>query len=155
VTFTQLNAAFTRSAGRITERGRTFGAITQDPMNTPIRALAVLASAIPLLLAAQMSGTYTVVPGGGGNYTTITAAVNDLNALGVSGPVTISIASGTYAEAFTINAVNGASSVNTVTFTSAAASASSVIIAPLSASLASDFAVILLNGTDHVRLMPL
>jgi hypothetical protein len=120
-------------------------------MNTPIRALALLALALPLQLAAQMSGTYTVIPGGGGNYTTITAAVNDLNVLGVSGPVTISIASGVYDEAFTINAVNGASSVNTVTFTSAAASASSVILAPLSASAARDFAVIYLNGTDHVR----
>ena len=45
---------------------------------------------------AQLSGTYTI--GSGGNYTTINAAVTDLNTQGVNSAVTFNILSGTPAS---------------------------------------------------------
>lgn len=75
---------------------------------------------------AQLSGTYTVP----GDYATLGAAVDDLNTQGVSGPVRIEIARGTYPVVQTIalaldeqgpnnDGVNGTSAVNRVTITSA------------------------------------
>lgn len=58
------------------------------------------------------SGTYTV--GAGGDYATIQAAINSL-AIGVEGPVVLSIKPGTYNEKLMIPAIKGASSTNTVT----------------------------------------
>lgn len=45
---------------------------------------------------APLSGTYTIDQGGSGitNYTTFTAAIDDLNLLGISGPVTFNVAAG-------------------------------------------------------------
>jgi len=58
------------------------------------------------------SGTYTV--GAGGDYATIQAAINSL-AIGVEGPVVLSIKPGTYNEKLMIPAIKGASSTNTIT----------------------------------------
>ncbi|MBD3246338.1 MAG: hypothetical protein GF333_04940 [Candidatus Omnitrophica bacterium] len=62
-----------------------------------------------------MSGTYTVKKDGSGDYLSIGAAVNDLEALGVSGAVTIDVYSGTYAETIDLSAVTGAGAANTIT----------------------------------------
>jgi pectin methylesterase-like acyl-CoA thioesterase len=66
--------------------------------------------------ANPLSGTYTVCSSGC-DYSTIQDAVNDLNYNGVSGPVTIDIAAGTYTISNTIyvNQISGASSTNTIT----------------------------------------
>ena len=67
-----------------------------------------------------LCGTYTV--GTGGNYTTITAAVTDLNLKGIQCPVTFLLTNTLYAnttgEAFPIqiNQFTGTSATNTVTF---------------------------------------
>jgi uncharacterized repeat protein (TIGR01451 family) len=67
---------------------------------------------------APLSGTYTI--GSGGHYATLTVAVAELNALGVSGPVIFSLTDASYGtgETFplTINVFGGASANNTVTF---------------------------------------
>ena len=67
---------------------------------------------------AQLSGTYTINSGGGANYTSLSAAVTDLNTQGVSGPVVFNVTSvaTTYVGQMIINNVTGASSTNTVTF---------------------------------------
>jgi len=84
----------------------------------------IVGMAIPSLMYAQLSGTYTI--GGGGDYASISAAVADLDASGVSGAVTFNISSGTYTEQVTIPAISGASSSNTITFRSATGNAANV-----------------------------
>lgn len=65
---------------------------------------------------ALAGGTYTI--GSGGNYTTLAAAVSDLN-LGITGPVVFNILPGTYSGTGwqgLIGNVTGASATNTITF---------------------------------------
>ncbi len=76
---------------------------------------AMLALSIPTYAAVGMSGIYTVCSSGC-DYSTIQAASNDLSTYGVSGPVLISIAAGTYTESVHIRAISGTDSANTVTF---------------------------------------
>lgn len=64
-----------------------------------------------------LSGTVTV-GGVGATFPTITAAINELNANGVCGPVIVSVnqSAGPYNEQITIRNIKGASSTNTITF---------------------------------------
>jgi hypothetical protein len=93
-----------------------------------------------------LSGTYTV--GNGGAFSTLTAAVNALNAAGVSGPVTFSLTDNLYAVTETfpivINPFSGASAVNTLTIKPAAGN--SPIISGNASSL------ININGADYVTI---
>ncbi|MBI3233927.1 MAG: hypothetical protein HYZ42_07775, partial [Bacteroidetes bacterium] len=50
------------------------------------------------------------------NFTSFTDAVNALNTCGITGPVTFTVATGTYNENVSIGEVNGSSSSNTITF---------------------------------------
>lgn len=65
---------------------------------------------------SQLSGTRTIDISGGGDYISFTEAVNDLNNLGVNGPLTFNVKPGTYDEHFTIGNYPGASEDNRVTF---------------------------------------
>ncbi|MBL7984666.1 MAG: hypothetical protein JNM91_06675, partial [Flavobacteriales bacterium] len=90
---------------------------------------ALLLTTAPFALLAQLSGNYTINPVGG-NYTTVGAAVTALNTVGVSGPVTFSIAPGTYAEKLVFGTITGVSATNTVLFKSSTNIASDVNIGP-------------------------
>ncbi len=71
---------------------------------------------------AQLSGVYSVGgTAGPRNFTTLVAAIDQLNGCGVAGPVTINIAAGTYTGTYILKKVNGASAVNTITFNGASA----------------------------------
>jgi len=74
---------------------------------------------------SQLSGSYTI--GSGGNYSTITDAVNALQTSGVNGPVVFNILPGTYGEQIVIDSIPNVSSVNNVTFKSSTDLASSVV----------------------------
>ena len=100
---------------------------------------------------AQLSGTYTI--GSGGNYTSITAAVTDLNTLGVNSAVTFNILSGTYDEQFEIGIINGVSASNTITFQSQTGNAADVIIQFIQVS-GSNY-IVRLNGTDYITFQNL
>ncbi|MEQ9064405.1 MAG: T9SS type A sorting domain-containing protein [Vicingaceae bacterium] len=65
-----------------------------------------------------LNGNFTIDPTGTGatNYTTFAAAAQDLSDFGVCGPVTYTVAPGTYTEQFELKDVTGASNVNTITF---------------------------------------
>ena len=98
-----------------------------------------------------LSGPYTV--GAMGTYTTLTQAINKLNAFGVSGPVTLTLldASNTTVPQNTgevfpivINAIAGASSTNTVTIKPATG-----VTSAITGSAASG-ALIKLNGASFV-----
>lgn len=75
-------------------------------------------------LFIPLNGTYTI--GTGGNYLTITSAVNDLVSLGVSGPVVFNILTGSYDESVTIDPIPGSGAVNTITFQSQSGNAADV-----------------------------
>ena len=80
-------------------------------------------------ISAQLSGTYNVPA----TYTSIGAAIADLNTNGVNGPVTINIAAG-YIEVapiggYTLNTITGASAVNQITFQKSGAGINPLITA--------------------------
>lgn len=69
-------------------------------------------------VASPLSGAFTIDPGlpaGGTNFQNFATAALVLNNAGVTGPVVINVASGTYNEQVVINAICGISAVNTVT----------------------------------------
>jgi|GEM_PF-4600034 len=80
--------------------------------------------------AQCLSGTYTI-GGVSPGYATITAAVADLKAKGVCGPVTFRIRSGTYNEQLVVygDSIAGISQANRLTFVSEKGNADSVVIA--------------------------
>jgi hypothetical protein len=90
-----------------------FGSVSYDslltPPNQPYRFR---------IVAPPLAGVYRV--GTGGNYTTLTAAVTDINQRGVSGPVTFLLTQTTYSpptESFPFtfsNLIQGASATNTI-----------------------------------------
>jgi subtilisin-like proprotein convertase family protein len=93
------------------------------------------------------TGTFTV--GAGGNFTTLTAAVNSYNAGCITGPVIFNLTDATYpSESFPIiiNAVAGSSATNTLTIRPASA-----VTSTISGSVASG-AIIRLNGADYITI---
>src|ERR1700722_13948537 len=64
--------------------------------------------------ATGLSGPYTI--GSSGTYSSFSAAASDLATYGVSGPVTFTVAAGTYSEQPVIGKITGASATNTITF---------------------------------------
>lgn len=77
--------------------------------------------------AQALNGNYTI-GGSNPNFLTINAAVQQLDSVGVSGPVTFSIRNGTYPEVLFIDSVSGASATNTITFRSESGDSSAVVI---------------------------
>ena len=85
---------------------------------------------------AQLNGTYTI-GGTSPDYTTLSAAISDLNANGVSGPVIFNIRDGSYSGTSwmgSINNITGASSSNTITFRSQSGNKANVTISGNSSS---------------------
>jgi len=94
----------------------------------------------------QLAGTYTI--GVGGDYATFAAAMADLGAAGVSGPVTFDVLSGIYAERLVVPPFAGASSTNRVTIRSQTGNASDVAIIVWPSPIE-------LQGASHVTLSSL
>lgn len=98
---------------------------------------------------SSLSGTYTV--GSGGNYTTLTAAVNAYNTSCLTGPVVFSLTGSTYntgsGESFPIQINNNpyASSTNTLTIKPATGVSPTI-------TGASNVGVIVFNGCSYVTL---
>ncbi|MBI3234103.1 MAG: PKD domain-containing protein, partial [Bacteroidetes bacterium] len=70
-------------------------------------------------ICTGISGNFTIDAGQASsatNFTSFTDAVNALNTCGITGPVTFTVATGTYNENIAITNVNGSSSSNTITF---------------------------------------
>src|SRR5688572_18535559 len=85
-----------------------------------IKMLTVLFVLMAAQAAAQLNGNYTINSGlstGSGNYQTFTDFANDINTNGVSGPVSVTVVtgSGPYNEQVSFNTISGASSVNQIT----------------------------------------
>lgn len=93
-----------------------------------------------------LNGTYTV--GTGGNYTTLTAAVADLNQNGACGAVTFNLTDATYSNSETfpiiINQYSGSSSTNKLTIKPASGNTATIT--------GSALGIIVLNGADYVTI---
>ncbi|MFC2086100.1 T9SS type A sorting domain-containing protein [Bacteroidota bacterium] len=76
----------------------------------------------------KFNGDLTIIPGGGGTFTSFTKAVDSLRRQGIDGPVTVSAADGIYSETIYLRTIPGASATNTVTFTSASDDSTAVTV---------------------------
>jgi len=123
---------------------RTFKIWTSDPNGVAdtVNTNDTLSSSV----GASLNGSYTI-GGTSPDYNTISAAISDLNNLGVCGPVTFTLATGTYSEDLVINAATGASATNTITFRGAGDSSQTIIEHDGSAR----YATITLDGADFIR----
>ncbi|MEI6764877.1 MAG: CARDB domain-containing protein [Bacteroidota bacterium] len=98
-----------------------------------------------ILIRPQMSGDYTI--GTGGSYTLLSAAIADLNTLGVCGPVRLKLLSGYTGSADTypviINEIPGASATNTITIMPDAG-------ATVAIAVSASPSILKLNGADYI-----
>ncbi|MBN1449354.1 MAG: right-handed parallel beta-helix repeat-containing protein, partial [Bacteroidetes bacterium] len=97
---------------------------------------------------AAIAGTYTI-GGTSPDYATFTDAVDDLNTFGLCGPVVFNVRSGTYNERIELDAIPGASAVNTVTFQSETGNRSDVTVSHTSNSTANN-GVLVFGGATFV-----
>jgi gliding motility-associated-like protein len=98
-------------------------------------------------LVTVLCGEYTI-GGSGADFPNLTQAVSVLNLAGVMCPVTFRIRDGIYTEQIRIDSVAGASSTNTVTFTSESGDSSLVKI--IYAPSPDNNYVVLLNNTHYL-----
>ena len=111
-----------------------------------LRSFFVILSFFPIFSYSQLSGNYTI-GGTSPSYPTLNAAVTDLMANGVSGPVSFKIRTGVYTEQILIpGSVSGASSVNLITFQSESGDSTDVTI---------QFNGVVCNLDSYVRLKSL
>lgn len=106
-------------------------------------------------LWGQLSGTLTV--GTGGNYTTLGAAITDLNTVGVSGPVIFSLTDTAYAETATnlviAPTLNPPSATASVTFKPATSIKPVVTISGCTATAgASQYSGFTFNGAGNITI---
>jgi len=85
-----------------------------------ITAFIVLLSLVTLKMGAQLSGVVTIdatAPASATNFTTFTSLASVLNALGISGPLTVNVVTGTgpYVEQVNFTSAPGVSATNTIT----------------------------------------
>lgn len=97
---------------------------------------------------AGLSGNYTI-GGTSPDYANFAAAINELHTYGVCGPVTFTVAPGTYSGQIQVNQVPGASAVNTITFDGGAASTTTLTH---STALVDSRHTFLLNGSKYIRI---
>jgi len=95
-----------------------------------------------------MAGNYTINPSGSGstNFTTFTAAVAQLVARGLAGPVVFNVSANTFTERITIPPILGASATNNVKFIGTTKTTS---ILQFTGSSTADWATVLMNGADY------
>ena len=94
-----------------------------------------------------LNGTYTI-GGTSPDYSTLTAAVNDLHTYGICGAVTFNIRDDNYNEQLTINEITGVDSTNTITFQSENGDSTQVIVTSTLSSSSQN--IIQLNGADWI-----
>ncbi len=97
------------------------------------------------IASTAMAGVYTI--GIGGDYPTITSAVEALETFGIGGSVTFNILSGIYDEQIVIGLVAGASSINQIVFQSQSGNPEDVVWGYSLQSGSSNYVVLLQNAS--------
>ena len=114
---------------------------------------------------AQLGGTYTIdssVAATAGNYKNFNNAITDLlagkrtdggstNGPGISNAVVFKVSNGIYYEKLQINPVKGASTLHTITFTSAGGDSSKVILIDTNSTIATNNYTIYLNAASFFK----
>jgi parallel beta-helix repeat protein len=95
----------------------------------------------------SLSGTYTL--GATGDFANFGAAITNLNAFGVCGPVVFEVETGIYTEQIVLEGINGASAVNTITFTSATGDSTDVTLQYAASDYNSNW-VVLFDGASYI-----
>ncbi|UCG27158.1 MAG: leucine-rich repeat domain-containing protein, partial [Bacteroidales bacterium] len=95
-----------------------------------------------------LSGTYTIGPSST-DFLTFTEAVDSLISVGVGGPVTFNVESGTYTEQISIPEISGASATNTITFQTQSGDSTDVTLTYASPDSATNYTV-KLDGADFI-----
>lgn len=142
--------------------GATNFSYTTPPITSPVYYRCVItctnssqtATTSAVIVNTGMSGAYTINPGGSGltNFTNFTAAINAMNTFGICGPVTFTVANGTYPGRVVIPQVLGASATNTVTFDGGSGNADNVVITEaFTTTPITSYAIVHLNGADNIR----
>ncbi len=100
---------------------------------------------------STLSGNYTVDSNGTGasNFTSLQNALAAISNCGITGPVTFTLAPYVHLGGLNLTTLNGASATNTVTFQGPATGTATI------QGTASQFAAVVLNGTDYVTLRKL
>lgn len=93
------------------------------------------------------AGTYTI-GGSSPDYANWQAAVSELNAIGVCGPVIFNVRTGVYAESIEVGEITGASASNTITFQSESGDSTDVVLT--FASTGGINQTLLLNGAQYL-----
>ncbi len=96
----------------------------------------------------SLTGTYTI-GGTTPDYTTWNAAVADLVAIGICGPVVFDVRQGTYTEQIELPSINGSSAANTITFRNDPANTAQAQLSFAGTSNINNY-VVKLNGIEHV-----
>ncbi len=97
------------------------------------------------IIVPPICGTFTV--GTGGNYPTLTAAINDVNAKGITCPVTLVLISNSYTSEtypITLNPNGGSSAANTLTIKPASG------VHPVFAAVSASNGIFKINGFDYL-----
>lgn len=100
--------------------------------------------------AASLSGAYTIDANqatAGTNFASFAEAASTVSACGVSGPVTFTVAAGTYTDTMYLGAIAGASAVNMITFDGV-----DTAIVNLVWGATTQPSVILMDGADFVNI---
>ena len=105
-------------------------------------------------LKAQLAGTYYVNQDGTEDYTSLSAAVSDLNTNGIAAPVTIFVRPGYYSEQLNFLEISGTSLTNTVTFVSSTLDPNQTVLI-YNATSSGDNYLVNLKGTDYVTFQSL
>ena len=100
-------------------------------------------------IAEPLLGSYTI--GAKSNYTSFTAAANDLNELGISGTVSFAVASGTYTEQISFSAIDGTSATDTIVFQSSTGNRADVTLQFEPTSTANY--VVNFDGSDYISFL--
>ena len=109
--------------------------------------LTFLLFSTPVLVRAQITGTRTI--GSGGDFATFTEAADALNSLGIGGPVTFNVLSGSYNEQFELGIISGTSAGDTIVFQSQSGDPADVNLTFAAVSMDNNY-IIRLNGTQFV-----
>lgn len=114
----------------------------RDATHPDIGADEFTATTLPL------QGTYTI-GGTSPDYATFSAAVSDLNNMGILGPVTFMVRNGTYEEHFELFSVTGVSPTDTILFQSESGDSTKVILTFNAVSSPEDY-LVKLTGADYI-----
>lgn len=94
------------------------------------------------------TGTYTI--GTNGDYPNFSSAIDSLHNAGVDGPIVFSVSDGVYREQLDLHEVVGSSDVNTITFQSASADSSAVVLVG-QPTAAANYVLQLDNGASNIN----